>query len=283
MIVPVMDAIAKHLGDSMSPVQITWGRFFFQFMIMAAVLIALHGPRSLISNRPWVHSIRGAQLAISTVFFFWSLIYLPLANAIAIFFVQPMILTLISALFLGEPVGWHRRIAVLAGFAGALLIIQPGADSFSWASLLPLGSAFFYACYLATTRAFANVDSPINMQFASGLAAAIMLSFVLMVASFSEHRLFSPSMPTNIEWLWLILIGMIAAVGHLLVVMAVSKAPTSLLAPFGYTEIIAATALGWIVFRDWPDLLSWLGIAIIILSGLYVFDREHHAEASHTN
>ena len=143
-IVPVMDAIAKHLVDAISPIQITWGRFLFQFLIMATVMVLLKGPKGLIIKRPWVQAVRGVQLAIATVFFFWSLQYLPLANAIAIFFVQPMILTMISAWVLGESVGWHRRVAVVAGFIGALLIIQPGSDTFSWASFLPLGSALFY-------------------------------------------------------------------------------------------------------------------------------------------
>lgn len=273
-IVPVMDAIAKFLVDDMSPIQITWGRFFFQFLIMAGVMLALKGPSGLKVEKPWVHALRGVQLAIATVFFFWSLQFLPLANAIAIFFVQPMILTMISAWVLGESVGWHRRIAVVAGFIGALLIIQPGSATFSWASFLPLGSALFYASYIATTRAYANIDHPVTMQFASGLGATIALTVALLVTSTWEGSHFAPSMPSAEQWLWLIAIGIIAAAGHLLVVMGVSRAPASLLAPFGYVEIIAATFLGWIIFEDWPDGLSWVGIAVIVASGIYVFERE---------
>ena len=273
-IVPVMDAIAKFLVDSMSPIQITWGRFFFQFLIMAIVMLIIKGPKGLKIEKPWVHALRGVQLAIATVFFFWSLQYLPLANAIAIFFVQPMILTMISALVLGESVGWHRRIAVVAGFIGALLIIQPGSDTFSWASFLPLGSALFYASYIATTRAYSNIDHPVAMQFASGLGATIVLTIALLITSTWEGSHFAPSVPTGEQWLWLLAIGFIAAAGHLLVVMGVSRAPASLLAPFGYVEIIAATLLGWMFFDDWPDWLSWVGIAVIVASGIYVFERE---------
>ena len=102
MIVPVMDAIAKFLGDSLSPVQITWGRFFFQFIIMGAAIIPLMGVRALWPKRPVIHAIRGILLAVATTFFFFSLQVLPLADAIAIFFVQPMILTLLAMLFLGR-------------------------------------------------------------------------------------------------------------------------------------------------------------------------------------
>lgn len=274
MIVPGMDAIAKFLGDSLSPIQITWGRFFFQFLLMGATIIPLLGIRALWPKRPGIHAVRGVLLAIATAFFFFSLQTLPLANAIAIFFVQPMILTLLAMLFLGEKTGWHRKGAVLAGFAGALLVIQPGTDSFTLAALLPICAAFFFSCYLAVTRSVANVDHPLVMQFASGLGAALALTLVLIAGLFSGNALWTPVLPDSMQWAWLMLIGLIAAAGHLLVVIAVNRAPASLLAPFGYVEIIAATALGWLIFDEWPDALSWFGVAVIVLSGLYVFVRE---------
>ncbi|MEE9334300.1 MAG: DMT family transporter [Granulosicoccaceae bacterium] len=162
----------------------------------------------------------------------------------------------------------------MAGFIGALLIIQPGSDTFSWASFLPLGSALFYAAYIATTRAYSNIDHPVAMQFASGLGATIILTMALLITNTWEGSHFAPSVPTGEQWLWLLAVGFIAASGHLLVVMAVSRAPASLLAPLGYVEIIAATLLGWMVFDEWPDALSWMGIAVIVASGIYVFERE---------
>lgn len=280
LIVPVMDAIAKYLGSSLSPVQIAWGRFFFQFSLMGLAIILIYGMQTLWPKRPFTHVLRGLLLAIATTFFFFSLLYLPLANAIAIFFVQPMILTLLAALFLGETIGWHRKLAVLAGFLGALLIIQPGSDSFTLAAFLPLFAAFFYAGYIAVTRSVANIDHPMTMQFASGVGATIALSFALIPSLWLSHPLFTARIPTLSQWALLAAIGVIAAVGHLLVVIAVNRAPTSLLAPFGYVEIIAATLLGLWVFGDWPDTLSWLGIVVIILSGFYVFIREQrHAAA----
>jgi len=278
-IVPVMDAVAKHLGDTMSPIQITWGRFLFQFIIMAIALCITKGPQALLPKEPLKHAIRGLLLAAATLCFFWSLRTLPLADAIAIFFVQPMILTLISALVLKETIGWHRRIAVCIGFIGAMLIIRPGTDTFTLASLLPLVAAVFFASYLAMTRAVANIDHPATMQFASGLSATCALSLVLLLASLWPHSSFAPSMPNLAEWSWLMLIGIIAAGGHLLVVMAMNRAPASALAPFGYIEIVAATLLGWIFFSDWPDRLSWLGIAVIVVSGFYVFLREQRVTA----
>lgn len=279
LIIPVMDAFAKILGNTISPLQVTWGRFFFQALIMGVAIIVLYGPSLLFPKRPIVHAARGLLLAIATTFFFFSLLYLPLADSIAIFFVQPMLLTLLSAIFLGETIGWHRKAAVLIGFLGALLIIKPGSDSFTIAALLPVGAAFFFSSYLVVTRSVANVDHPMTMQFASGVGASIVLSLGLLPGTFAESAMWGASVPTTIEWAYLAGIGLIAAFGHLLVVIAVNRAPTSVLAPFGYVEIIAATLLGWFVFSDWPDGWSWLGIAIIVISGLYVFFREQRASA----
>ncbi len=282
MIVPIMDAIAKLLGDSLSPLQITWGRFFFQAIIMSTTIMLLYGPAMLIPKRPKVHFLRGLLLAIATTFFFFSLIYLPLADAIAIFFVQPMVLTILSALFLGESIGWHRRIAVVTGFLGALLIIKPGSTSFTLAALLPIGAAFFFSGYLVVTRKVANVDHPLTMQFASGAAATLFLSVALIPGTLTNSTAWGWQFPTTIEWSYLVGIGLIAAFGHLLVVIAVNRAPTSVLAPFGYVEIIAATLLGWYIFSEWPDVWSWIGIAVIVFSGLYVFLREQRLAKANT-
>lgn len=276
LIVPIMDAIAKHLGQQLSPMQITWGRFVFQLLIMGVAVIVTLNVKALIPKRPLIHTLRGLLLAIATTFFFFSLLYLPLANAIAIFFVQPMIVTMLSAIFLGETIGWHRKIAVLAGFAGALLIIQPGSEAFSLAALLPLGSALFFASYIAFTRSVANIDHPLTMQFSSSVGATVFLTLGLIIASANNHELFAPRVPSFTQWGLLAAIGLIASVGHLLVVVAINRAPASLLAPFGYMEIVSATLLGWLFFSDWPSLKTWAGIAVIVCSGLYVFMREQN-------
>jgi len=274
IIVPVMDAIAKILGSQMSPVQITWGRFAFQFVFMGIAILLTLGPAALRSKQTGIHLVRGILLAIATTFFFFSLQYLPLANAIAIFFVQPMILTLLSALVLGETIGWHRRIAVTTGFIGALIIIRPGGHAFTYAALLPLAAAAFFASYLALTRFVANVDHPLTMQFTSAVGAALIVTLALAIGHSIGLTNFQPSLPDATQWGLLAAIGLVAAVGHLLVVIAINRAPTSLLAPFSYAEIVSATALGYFVFNEWPDNYTWLGIAVIVASGMYVLYRE---------
>jgi len=273
MIVPVMDAIAKYLGDSMSPVMIAWGRFLFQALLMGFWL-ALIKPDRLLPDNLKIHAIRGTTLAVATIVFFTALRYLPLADAIAVFFVQPMILTLISAMFLGETIGWHRKSAVIFGFFGALIIIRPGTEAFSPAAILPIVSALLFSVYLALTRMYSTGQSPQSMQLASGLFATLLLTLVLTVLFLFFPSAGINSLPTIPQWGWLALIGVVAGTGHLAIVMAMKRAPASLLAPFGYVEIIAATVLGWLVFREWPDTITWLGITIIVVSGFYVYLRE---------
>lgn len=280
MIAPGMDAIAKHLSDALSPLLITWGRFSLQILIMSSVLLLSGGLKSFKTNRMFIHWIRGAMLASATLCFFWALKHLPLTETIAIFFVQPIILTMLSALFLGETIGWHRRLAVVAGFIGALIVIRPGTASFSVYYSLPLAAAFFYAIYMAITRAHATVDTPAVQQMASGVGGAIFLSILLLASHWANFD-WRWASPTLNQWGWLFAIALIASIAHTLVVMGMSRAPASVLAPFGYSEIVAATLLGWWVFGDWPDALSWLGILIIILSGSYVAWRETHHSTEH--
>jgi drug/metabolite transporter (DMT)-like permease len=278
LIAPGMDAVAKHLGDSLSPLVITWGRFAFQSVLMLGLLMVSGGLRALYTHRFGLHLVRGALLATATLLFFWALQQLPLAECIAIFFVQPMILTLLSWWFLGETVGVHRKLAVVTGFIGALIIIQPGGTQFSFFYLLPLGAALFYAIYLAVTRAFARVDTPAVQQMASGLGGTLFLSALLGIAELFPNT-WAWQQPTNIEWAWLFSIGLVAAVAHTLVVMGMSRAPASVLAPFGYSEIIAATLLGWWIFGDWPHPLTWLGVLLIVAAGGYVAWRETQQRA----
>lgn len=278
LIAPGMDAVAKHLGDSLSPLVITWGRFAFQSVLMLGLLMVSGGLRALYTHRFGLHVVRGALLATATLLFFWALQQLPLTECIAIFFVQPMILTLLSWWFLGETIGVHRKVAVVTGFIGALIIIQPGGAQFSFYYLLPLGAALFYAIYLAVTRAFARVDTPAVQQMASGLGGALFLSVLLGLAELFPNT-WAWQQPTNVEWAWLFSIGLVAAVAHTLVVMGMSRAPASVLAPFGYSEIIAATLLGWWIFGDWPHALTWLGVLLIVAAGAYVAWRETQQRA----
>jgi S-adenosylmethionine uptake transporter len=272
LILPGIDGITKYLSDSISPGEIAWSRFFFQTLFLLPVV--LRGGSLRVGPRLWVHGARGVLIALGTLMFFTSLGSLPLADAISIFFVGPFILTLLSAAFLGERVGWRRLLAVAAGFAGALIVIRPSYETFGLTALLPVGAATAYSCYMVLTRWLVRDDSIATMQFYTGVFGGLALSMALWFGAATDIAILTPSWPTAMEWIWLATLGIIAAVGHWMIVIAVRRVGASMVAPLQYLEIVGATILGLVFFGDFPDGTTWLGVAIIIGSGLYVFYRE---------
>ncbi len=290
LMIPGMDAIAKTLGtgDPAAPaVQLVFYRFLIQIAALAPVVIALGGWRALRLTRPALMLGRGLLIAGASIFFFASLQVMPMAETVAIFFVEPLILTLLSALFLGERIGWRRLSAVAAGLIGALLIIRPGAGALGWSATLPLGAALCFAFYLLLTKAAARED-PWALQFwaaasAAGAMGALMLAGAWLSASGVESdvvRALSHIALRPDQWALLGAMGLIGTAAHMLVVFAFRDAPAATLAPFQYLEIVSATALGWLVFGDFPDPRSaagsatWAGVALIVAAGLFVFQRE---------
>lgn len=276
LLIPGIDAIAKLLSTSISPGQVSWGRFVFQTLFMLPLVLAGSRGRPLrpSARRIGWDALRGALLGAATLFFFSSLKHLPMADAISIFFIEPLILTLLSALFLGEQIGWRRLSAILVGFCGALVIVRPSWQVFGWAAVLPMAAACCFALYMTVTRHAAKAADPASMQLWAGVFGALILSAALAVGDSAAIAFLHPSWPSAREWLLLALLGAIATSGHLLVVMALRRAPAGILAPFQYLEIISATLLGLVIFGDFPDLTTWFGVSVVVGSGLYVFHRE---------
>ena len=272
IVIPGIDAIAKYLSDALAPGQIAASRFLFQLLLLLPVVIIAGRP--LTSGHIGLNALRGALIAGATLLFFWALAYLPLADTIAIFFVEPLILTLISAVFLGEHVGWRRLSAIVIGFAGALLVIRPSFQAIGLPALLPLGAALCFATYLALTRRVAVAEDVLTMQLWAGLFGLLTLGAAIGVGEAASIPVLDPTWPDAGQWLLLAALGLIATSGHLLIVSAFSRASPSILAPFQYLEILGATLLGVLIFDEFPDLATWTGIAIIVASGLYVFHRE---------
>lgn len=276
---PCIDAIAKHTGERLPSAEIALARFVVQSLILLP-LLRRGDLRTALSAWP-AHAARGALIAGATILFFTALKFLPMADAIAIFFVEPLLLTLLSALFLSEGIGWRRLSAVAAGFAGALLIIRPTLEDVGWPALLPLGAALCFALYLVLTRSLSQTAGPVTMQFTAGLSGAVTVGAALAFGAATGFMptMFGPVAPTAVELVWLAALGCIATAGHILVVHAFRRAGAGILAPFQYLEIISATALGFLIFGDFPDSVTWIGIAVIVGSGLYVFHRERRLAA----
>jgi drug/metabolite transporter (DMT)-like permease len=175
-------------------------------------------------------------------------------------------------------------MAAIVGFAGALLVIQPSFAQFGLVSLLPLCTAILFAFYLILTRKYGIDDDPMNMQFYSGIGAVIFCTIAIVIGEVTGIEDLAFTFPTQYQAFgWLFLIGVIATIGHLLIVSAFSMAPASTLAPFQYVEIISATVLGLMIFGDFPNPSKWLGTGIIIASGLFIFWREQRVSKNDAN
>lgn len=280
---PLMDGMAKVLAVNydVSAGQTTFGRFFVQVCLLGPVIIVMHGVRALMPSHIALNLLRGALMSLAVMLFFATLRYMPIADALAVFFLEPFILTILSVIILKEKVGCRRRIAVLCGFVGAMFIVQPSYAVFGIVSLMPICTAFLFAVYLILTRQMASKDNALTMQFAAGIGGVLTLGIVVSLATLFEFDDFSsPGIPEfGIRWALIFGIGALASVGHIVIVLAFRMASASILAPFQYLEIVTGTILGYWLFGDFPDALKWLGIAIIIGSGIYLFLRERaHAK-----
>ena len=278
MLLPVMDTIARYLStvEGMAPGQVTFYRFLFQFVLTVPAVVALGGAAALRPRRLWLNLLRGTLLGGASLFFFTALKYMPVANSIAIFFVEPFILTALSALVLKERVGWRRWTAIAVGFVGAVIVINPSFARFGPVALLPLVTAGLFASYMLMNRALGRVDTALVMQYVAGAGGSLFLAAVLLCGgSMAGIGNLEPSLPQTAGAFGLLLVlGAIAAYGHLVVVKAFQRAPASLLAPFQYLEIVSAALLGYLVFSEFPDPSKLLGIAIIVASGLFIVWRE---------
>jgi drug/metabolite transporter (DMT)-like permease len=278
---PVMDAIAKSLAtqSSVSPATVTFGRFFVQSLFLGAFVGFAWAKGALKYVFSWVNILRGMIMGLAAMLFFTAIKYMPLADAIAVFFVEPLIVMLMSSVFLGEKVGWRRITAAIIGFGGSIIVIRPSYELFGAVSLLPLCTAFLFSVYLILTRISGSKEEPLIMQFYAGIGGVIMCGAVLAVGTPLGSIDFGLSLPTtNQAWSLLLGIGLFAVASHLLIVIAFTMAPASILAPFQYVEIVSATILGYLIFNEFPEPTQWIGIAIIIGSGIYIFMREQKLE-----
>lgn len=280
LLIPAMDATAKWLSIQfdISPATIAFARFFVQTIFMILAIAITTRSLRIKANRPFFNILRGLLIASASMIFFIAVKYMPIADAISIFFVEPIIVMFLSWMFLGEILGWRRILAAIVGFFGALLIIQPSFDTFGLVSLLPLCTAVLFSFYLILTRKFGVEENLLSMQFYAGLggmALSIVVMFFGGIAGIGDLEFTLPSQLTPLAGLFLV--GAIATGTHIMIVRAFSLAPASTLAPFQYVEIISATLLGLVVFGDFPNPVKWLGTAIIISSGLFIFWRERKA------
>ena len=269
-VAPFMDMFAKLLTDTMSAGAISLGRFAAQSLILLPFVV-IAGQWS----RPtgW-HVLAGALLGMALLAIVEALKYMPIANVLAIFFVEPLILTLMSAYLLGEGLGWRRLSAVFAGLVGAIIVIRPNWAAFGPAAVYPLVTAFCFASYLLITRVMTQRGSRLALQFWIGVFAALTLGLATGIGDRMGVAALALAWPDMHDLTVIFTIGLLAAISHQMIAHAFARAEAGVLAPLQYLEIISAVLIGWFVFGDFPDPWTWIGTAIIIGAGVYVFYRE---------
>jgi len=261
-----MDTVSKLLGSMGYPaVFITWGRLLSQIVLLLPLVVMQGGISVLRTRHPGSQFLRGLGMLAAGVFFISGLHFLPLATMTSINFVGPFIVTILSIIFLKEKVGKHRWIAILVGFAGALVIIRPGGESFHWASLFAVAGACGWSVAVITTRLVQRDDSTLTTLMLTAIVGFIGCSLMLP---------FFWKTPTLAVVGLLVAMSIGGTAGQFLMIRALRYAGASVLAPFAYSQIIWSTALGYLFWREFPDEWTWVGAAVIVTCGLYVWYRE---------
>jgi drug/metabolite transporter (DMT)-like permease len=258
------DVIAKALAGSLPTAEVAWLRYL-TFSALVLPLLFLRGGPKLGSVRPGLQIVRGLAMVGSALLFTAGLRYLPVADSTAIYFVSPILITALSIPFLGEVVGWRRWAAALVGLLGVLVVIRPGTSAFEMASLLPLAGATCWAAASIVTRKMSGADRPITTMGYSALVGLVVTTAMLP---------FAFVMPSPEQIALGIGFGVLSTFGHWLVVLAYRHASASVIAPYGYAQLIWAGVLGFLAFGTLPDAFTIAGAGIIAASGLYTAYRE---------
>lgn len=255
----VLDTSTKYVSLSVPVLMAIWFRYLFQAASTSIVMLPLHGRALLRTEHPRYHLVRGLMLLATSVFAFFSLQALPVGEFTAIVMITPLAVTLLAAVWLKEKVSGLRWLFVVGGFVGTLIIIRPGGHAYGWSALLPLGTVASNAWFQVLTSKMAKTENPATMQFYTGwvgtLVATLALPFVWVgIASWSL-------------WAILLLMGAMGTVGHFLLILAYTRAPTPTLTPYLYAQIGFAMLAGWLVFGHLPDQWAIIGIALIAVCG----------------
>lgn len=263
----MLDTVAKTLSATYPTLMVVWARYFFHVILMLALMWPRMGRRLVATKHPWLQAVRGLCLGGSTLCFFAAISHMPLAETTSIVQIGPILVTVAAVLWLGEraPRGSFWSLAI--SFVGVLLIVRPGSALFGWVALLPMGTATLMTGYHLITRRLTGVDDGVATLFLGGVVSAVVLSMIVP---------FHWRMPANaFDLLLFVTTGLIGAAGHLLLVRSYEYASASTLAPYGYAHVVAALALGWLVFGNFPDALALTGMALIVGTGVWMAWRRH--------
>lgn len=260
-----MDAATKYLGGFLSVVLVLWCRYTIQASIMALVVGRLRGVSGFRTMHPRFQLLRGVLLASISVLAFFSMRQMPLAEFTAIIMLSPLLITACAGWLFNESIGKLRWTLVMFGFLGTIIVIRPGSGLFGWVVIIPLLAMVISSGYSLITSKLAVLENPYTTQFYSGVTGSVLLFPFLLLESDDVADFF---IQANLQHGGMLLfIGILGTVGHLLLIMAFSRAGTSSLMPFTYAQIGFAALMSWLFFNHAPDFWAWMGMLMIALSG----------------
>jgi drug/metabolite transporter (DMT)-like permease len=258
------DAVTRVLVQSYPVFEVAWARFAVH-LLLAGALVCWRSPRLLVSARPGLQLVRSALLLSITLLMMMALGILPFVDVTAVLSVTPVLITVLSIPMLKETVGWRRGLAVLAGFAGAMMIIGPASGMFHWAVVLPLAAAVSNALYQIVTRMLKTSDPTMTTFFYTSVVGTVLstlaLPFVWVTPDLASVGL-------------MLLLGALGACSHFCMIRAYTAAPAATVAPFGYTTLVWAALFGVLVFGEVPSAATIAGAVVIVGSGVYILYRE---------
>ena len=260
-----MDTLAKLMLKTYPLPPLIWARYTVHLAFMVVLLAPRLGLRLIRTKRPGAQVLRGLLLVASTALFYLALKHMPLAEAAAITFVAPVLVTALSGPMLCERVTMRQWVAVILGFVGVLIIIRPGGGVLSFAVVFPLTTALLFALYQIMTRMLAGRENPFTTLFFTALVGAVATTLVLP---------FTWETPTLAQAGLMVAIGLLGGFGHFLLIRAVEAASPTALAPFVYTQLVWSTLLAFIAFHEFPDSGSLLGMLVIVGAGLLAVNWE---------
>ena len=258
------NAVAKHLAETYPVPLVIWARLAFQMLLLVPLLPRLRP--LLVTRRLGMQVVRAVFLVSSTGFFYLAIHILPLADASAILYIAPLLITVLSMPLLGERVGVWQWVAVAVGFAGALIVIRPGTDLLQPALVIPLTAALGFAFVQISSRSLGRTDPPMTTFVHTTIVAALLASAAVPLFWIT---------PTVEGWVTMAAIGLLSGGGQFAMIKAFAWAPAAVVAPFNCTGLVWAVLLGFFVFGEIPDMWIILGATLITASGLYIFRREH--------
>lgn len=261
VLLPLMDGLAKLLSETYPVLQVVWARYLFHLLVLLPLLLRRYRPAELVPDSAGLQLLRGALLLTGTALFFGALAVMPQSTVLAIFFISPLVVTLLAPLLLGEQAGGWRIAAVLAGLGGVLLILRPGGGVPVSGALLAGGAGLVHGFYMIFTRRLSgSAPSLVTLGYTAvvgAVAMSVLMPFIWVAPAWGDLLI-------------MVLLGVFAAGGHYLLIRAFDHAPATFLAPLGYAEMVTAILIGWFAYGQLPDLPSWLGIAVIITAGVAV-------------